>query len=396
MILFADDIVLFTTDPNSLQSQIDAVHHYSVKWGLKINISKTKICVFEKKKQNVYPDFYIDNETIETVDKFVYLGIKFTYTGNMQNAVRALNEQALRAYNNLLNVFDKVSFIISTKLSLFDSMIVPILTYGCEVWGVYNYKEVDKLHIRFCKYLLGVKKQTPTYAVYGELGRVPLSVICKERAVKFWLKIMKNNELPIYHIYNDLCDNVNTPCWASRINSIVDHLGYAHIRLFLDHNVYYYSLLKSRIRDQFVQEWHDSINAMSKLDSYCKYKTEFCFEKYLDVITNDKLRKLLTSIRLCSHSLEIEVGRYYNIERDNRLCKLCNQNAVESEYHFILCCSKYRCIRSKYIGNCSWPTVQKFILLMSTKSKKCMYNLAKYIKESLCLRQNALENLTIL
>ena len=78
------------------------------------------------------------------------------------------------------------------------------------------------------------------------------------------------------------------------------------------------------------------------------------------------------------------------------MCKLCNQNAVESEYHFILCCSKYRCIRSKYIGNCSWPTVQKFILLMSTKSKKCMYNLAKYIKESLCLRQNALENLTIL
>ena len=54
----------------------------------------------------------------------------------MQNAVRALNEQALRAYNNLLNVFDKVSFDISTKLSLFDSMIVPILTYGCEVWGV--------------------------------------------------------------------------------------------------------------------------------------------------------------------------------------------------------------------------------------------------------------------
>ena len=80
-------------------------------------------------------------------------------------------------------MFDKVSFDISTKLSLFDSMIVPILTYGCEVWGVYNYKEVNKLHIRFCKYLLGVKKQTPTYAVYGELCRVPLSVICKERAV---------------------------------------------------------------------------------------------------------------------------------------------------------------------------------------------------------------------
>jgi len=106
----------------------------------------------------------------------------------MVNAVKALHDQALRAYNNLLNVFDKVSLDIKTKLSLFDSIIVPILTYGCEVWGVYNYKHVDKLHIKFCKYILGVKKQTPTYAVYGELERVPLSVICKDRATKFWLK----------------------------------------------------------------------------------------------------------------------------------------------------------------------------------------------------------------
>ena len=75
MILFADDIVLFTMDPNSLQSQIDAVHHYSMKWGLKINVTKTKICVFEKRKQTVYPDFYIDNENIDIVDNFVYLGI---------------------------------------------------------------------------------------------------------------------------------------------------------------------------------------------------------------------------------------------------------------------------------------------------------------------------------
>ena len=30
LILFADDIVLFTTDPNSLQAQIDSISQYSV------------------------------------------------------------------------------------------------------------------------------------------------------------------------------------------------------------------------------------------------------------------------------------------------------------------------------------------------------------------------------
>ncbi len=57
--------------------------------------------MFVKRKQTVYPYFYIDNEKIDIVDNFVYLGIKFTYTGNMVNTVKALHDQALRAYNNL-------------------------------------------------------------------------------------------------------------------------------------------------------------------------------------------------------------------------------------------------------------------------------------------------------
>ena len=50
MLLFADDIALFTTSPDSLQKQLEAIHPYSCKWGLKINVNKTKICIFEKRK----------------------------------------------------------------------------------------------------------------------------------------------------------------------------------------------------------------------------------------------------------------------------------------------------------------------------------------------------------
>ena len=51
MLLFADDIItLFTTDKHSLQSQIDNVYTYSKMWWLTINVNKTKMCVFEKRK----------------------------------------------------------------------------------------------------------------------------------------------------------------------------------------------------------------------------------------------------------------------------------------------------------------------------------------------------------
>ena len=168
--------------------------------------------------------------------------------------VKALQEQALRAYNNLLTLFDKVNLDIKTKLSLFDSMVVPIILYGSEIWGVYNCKDVDKLHIRFCKSILGVKQQTPNYAVFGELGRVPLSVKAVERSIKFWLKIMYNPGSALYHAYIDQCENVSAPCWATQIHSIIDSLGFSNIRLQFDVNVKYMSIFKNRIYDQFFTE----------------------------------------------------------------------------------------------------------------------------------------------
>lgn len=151
-------------------------------------------------------------------------------------------------------------------------------------------------------------------------------------------------------------------------------------------------MFKLRIRDQFVQDWRDCINSMPKLDYYCRYKTEYCFEPYLDIIRNDQLRKLLTCMRLSSHCLEIEIGRYNNVDRQNRVCKLCSQNMVESEFHFMLCCPLYKFIRSKYLGRCSWPTTQKFNMLMSIKNRKCLLNIARFVKEALCLRKNTLGN----
>jgi len=69
MLLFADDIVLFTTDYVSLQVQLNSLYEY-VKWGLKINVNKTKVCVFEKRKVNRNIKFYINKELVEVVDNF--------------------------------------------------------------------------------------------------------------------------------------------------------------------------------------------------------------------------------------------------------------------------------------------------------------------------------------
>ncbi len=53
--------------------------------------------------------------------------------------------------------------------------------------------------------MLGVKTQTPNMAVLGELGRYPLTILFKERVLKYWLKIISNPDSIMFKIINTFC-----------------------------------------------------------------------------------------------------------------------------------------------------------------------------------------------
>jgi hypothetical protein len=48
-----------------------------------------------------------------------------------------------------------------------------------------------------------------------------------------------------------------------------------------------------------------------------------------------------TRLRVSKHYLQIEIGRYQNIPREERLCKICNSEEVENETHLLLSCKAY-------------------------------------------------------
>ena len=75
-------------------------------------------------------------------------------------------------------------------LQLFDSVVAPVAVYGCEIWGFMNTDRLEKLHLRYCKMVLKVKKSTNTCMVYGELGRLPLQFNIDSRMLCFWYRIV--------------------------------------------------------------------------------------------------------------------------------------------------------------------------------------------------------------
>lgn len=64
-------------------------------------------------------------------------------------------------------VFSKSLLDAKAKHAMFDTLVVRILLYCSESWGIYNNKEIDNLHIKLCRKILGVNQQTSNPAVLG-------------------------------------------------------------------------------------------------------------------------------------------------------------------------------------------------------------------------------------
>ena len=83
-----------------------------------------------------------------------------------------------------------------------------------------------------------------------------------------------------------------------------------------------------------------------KLRTYCRFKFNFSLENYV-LLFQKSLRANFSRLRLSAHSLMIEKGRHFTkkIPVENRLCKLCNFNEIEDEFHFMIKCSYYNNLR---------------------------------------------------
>ena len=98
----------------------------------------------------------------------------------------------------------------------------------------------------------------------------------------------------------------------------------------------------------------------------------------------------MTKFRTSDHSLQIEIGRYKKIPRNQRFCLSCNSK-IDDEYHFFLHCHLNSALRNELKNNLDLNLLTetdiinlKTILNPSTPSD--VKAVASFIKRSLELR----------
>ena len=254
---------------------------------------------------------------------------------------------------------------IHVWLKPFDALVKPIILYACEAWGNDIYGTLnnidsifrdtfEKLHIKICKQILGVHRKTMNIPVLAELGRFPMKLSIDIQVIKYFLRLDKIEKDRFLHkIYiENITKQENKKDWIYHVKEILNQCGFAYIWRNQFNNRKQDKkensinrLIFTRMKDIFSQNALAYINKdknknCGKMDFLSQIKHTNAFEPYLN-IGNDNHRKAITKLRLSSHKLEIEVGRWKKLTREERICKYCELGKVENETHFLFECSKY-------------------------------------------------------
>ena len=371
-LLYADDLLLLSTSESELQQNINQVNEFCSRWGLSINPDKSKIMIFTKNgqvKKNGFK-FLVGDKHLECVNQYKYLGVTVSSSGKFVTAEKTLSLKASRALFSIKQSVFNNDIRPSAVLSIFDSLVKPIALYNSEVWigfkSCYQKKSIeemfeltfkgqndfDKLYTRFLKFVLGVHSKASNFAVFSELGQYPLVISAIVSSINFWLHAVqsKDNSL-VNKAYREHYDNHLKSQWLNFVKNILCDLGFYHV---WENQCTFnsYSLLlciKNKLKEKYQNFWAlrmKSDDKMSKLRTYKLLKKTFGIEKYLE-LNERKHRKALCALRISSHKLNIERGRYLKIKPnvEDRLCNTCD--LIEDEIHALCKCKKFDTLRQQ-------------------------------------------------
>jgi len=402
LLLYADDIVIFSETPVGLQKGLDLLYEYCCIWKLKININKTKILIFRKGgslQRNL--KFTINGETIEIVKSFTYLGIVFSQGGSFSDTQTMLAGKAQKAIfklNKYLMKFPDVT--IKHRLDLFDKLVSPILNYACEVWGFHTASNIERVHTIYCKCILKIKRSTQNDFVYGILGRRNFIYQRHYRIIKYWLKILCTDDHKYCKIIYKMLKNDAELCpnkisWVTLVKDLLSTMGFHYVWLAqgVGNNKLFLHIFKQRLNDNFIQTWNNRLTNSTRARFFRQITVDFDFQYFLSCITITKFRIAFTRLVVSSHKLQIEAGRYHkphSIPLEDRKCNTCA--LLEDEYHFLFECSLFTDLRKQYIGKYYWhrPSMFKLKQLFESKSDIIIKKLSIYIFKAFQIRNETI------
>ncbi len=353
-LLWADDLFLVSTSAEKMQKQINNLGSYCKKWQLIVNTMKTKVMVFGK--TSIPHDFFqLNGNTIALTDKYTYVGNEVTDCANPFSCIyESIIQKCYRSCYKIREYCQQIGQLPpSLSVHFFDTLLMPIIEYGSEIW--YNATATERLSVfqrNYFRRVLHIREKTPNNGVYGDLGVYPIELRLRNNVIKYLHRIHSLPETsPVKWVYKDLVmlNDAGFSNWVTTAHKLYsEHSISQQHNLNSFFNLNYQAMkrcVKTSSQKAYRETWLTNISDLEnqpKLRTYMKFKNEFKFEQYLN-LHNVKVRAAIAQFRLSAHHLRIETGRHTRpyTPADKRYCLKCNVSLIEDEQHHLMQCKAF-------------------------------------------------------
>ena len=355
ILLLMDDTVVMATSRHNLLMKLNSLKQCADNLGMTMHPTKSQFFTV-----NVVDDeeIHVQDVTISKTNKYLYLGALLSNQA-ISNQIKDhinLKSTHVRKFYSFLSKNSDCPYPV--KYKVWKSALNSSILYSCETWLTSDLRSIETPYNNTLKQMLGVRLTTCNDLIYSETGYPNAKTIILERQTNFLRKIL------------------------AKTNYVTDLIQMAITRK---------SPMGRRIQTLMQQETPHKLAFIQNLQQTMTqaqtsrrlaYKDMNPDLKAYPALLNPNIpernRIALTRIRLGSHHLKIETGRWSRIPADQRICS-CNME-VQNEKHVLLFCPISLDLRKSM-------NLDHITSLQDLFSSDAI-NLAKYCRRVLELYQN--------
>lgn len=312
---------------------------------LKVNVDKTKMIVFNRKRKEKKEKWLWEGKEIEEVQSFKYLGFNFNRKGEYSKHIRDLRRKRRVAANKVWGLGERMcKDDFNRRMMLCRYLVVSVMSYGAEIWGWEEKKELEKCMLDYTRWVYKLDFCTPRYIIRRELNIDKLRIEWGIRARRFeerikeldesrWVKKcwMEKEERSWKELYGKERESYyNRNGWGREAEEVKESKNKLEF------------LLREREKDIQKQEIDSKLKEARYNRRYGKESAERSRPRYLsknNLSNGNKGTEIRGLLRLRCGNME-EENKYW-LDKIKRGCVFCNKGKDKLE-HYVEECEKVK------------------------------------------------------
>ena len=364
ILMYADDVVLFSENESDMQDLLLIVQGWCNRWRLTVNLTKTNILhIRPKRRPQSRFMFLLGNQPVQYCQFYKYLGcylneyLDFNFTAKMQA------DSAGRALGSIITKMIKNKGLpYSVYTILYQSCVSSISQYGSEVYGFSQYDAFFKLHLRAARSYLGLPKNVTSFGLVSEIDWLLPQYETQLKMVRFLGRLYSMPGSRLIKRVFDWDRNLNESgiisTWSSEVRNILNSNNM--ISIFESKIPFPVKSTIAHLRSSMQLKQREMVK--QECASKPKLRTFVLFKDYENLAPHIGKpitfieRKTLSKLRLGILPLRLETARFQRpvLPEDQRLC-YCNSGETESEQHVLFHCGMYDNLRQTWFSKLNVP-----------------------------------------